>query len=300
MIEAKRLTKRFGKAAALDGLSITIPTGSVYGLVGPNGSGKSTLLRHIAGVYRPDAGEVLVDGEPVFENTAAKGKVFFLPDDLWFLPRADLHEMARLYQGVYPTFDRALYDRLCGVFPIDPAKKISGFSKGQRRQAALLLGLSCRTPYLLLDESFDGLDPVLRLMVKKLLAQEIEGRRATVVVSSHDLRELEDLCDHIGLLYQGGIRLERELDELKQGFCKVQLVCGQPVDWERSGLDILRRQQRGTMTTLVIRGGAEEVEPVLEGYGPVFLETVPLTLEEIFIEEMEAAGYDYDKILAEG
>jgi len=298
MIEVKQLTKRFGKTAALDGLSIKIPTGSVYGLVGPNGSGKSTLLRHIAGVYRPDAGEVLVDGEPVFENTAAKGKVFFLPDDLWFLPRADLREMARFYQGVYPSFDREVYDRLCQALPIDPEKKISGFSKGQRRQAALLLALSCRTQYLLLDEAFDGLDPVLRLMVKKLLAQEIEGRRATVVVSSHDLRELEDLCDHIGLLYQGGIRLERELDELKQGFCKVQLVSSQPVDWEQCGLDILRRQQRGTMTTLVVRGGADQVESVLEGYNPVFLETMPLTLEEIFIEEMEAAGYDYDKILA--
>lgn len=299
MIEARELTKHFGDFTALDKLSIQIPAGSVYGLVGPNGSGKSTLLRHIAGVYRPDGGEVLIDGAPVFENPAAKGRVFFLPDDLWFPPGATLGEMARFYREVRPGFDEQEYLRLCGVFPVRPEKRLSAMSKGQRRQAALLLALSSRADYLLLDEAFDGLDPVLRLMVKKLLAQEVESRRVTVVVSSHDLRELEDLCDHIGLLHQGSIRLQRELAQLEEEFCKVQAAFSAPVDWEKTGLDILKRESQGNVSSLLVRGGPDGTLAALEGFHPLFAQAVPLTLEEIFIAEMEAAGYDYDKILTE-
>ena len=297
MIEAVDLTKRFGAAAALDHLTAQIPKGSIYGLVGPNGSGKSTLMRLISGVYRPDEGQVLVEGRPVYENSAAKERVFYLSDDLYFLPKATVHEMARFYEGVYPSFDRQEYLRLCGVFPIDPGKRVSTFSKGMRRQAALLLALSCRTDYLLLDEAFDGLDPVIRLMVKKLVAQEIESRGITVVISSHNLRELEDLCDHIGLLHRGRIQLERELDERKFGFCKVQAAYREPVDWGKSGLSILQSQQKGSLVSMLVRGSAEDTLAVLEGYRPLFAEAIPLTLEEIFIGEMEAAGYDYNNIL---
>lgn len=298
MIQAIRLTKRFGKLTALDGLSIRVPAGSVYGLVGPNGSGKSTLLRLAAGVYRPDGGQLLLEEQPVYGNTAAKEKLFFLPDDLWFPLGATADEMARLYAGVYRTFDWEEYRRLCGLFPIDPGKSLSTLSKGMRRQAALLLALSCRTPYLLLDEAFDGLDPVIRLTVKKLLFREMESRGITVVISSHNLRELEDLCDHIGLLYQGQIRLERELDELKLGFCKVQAAFEQPVDWEQSGLAILQSRQRGNLLNMLVRGSAEDTLAVLEHYHPLFAQAVPLTLEEIFIGEMEALGYDCNSILS--
>ncbi len=297
MIEAVHLTKRFGAKAALEQLSAVIPQGSIYGLVGPNGSGKSTLMRLICGVYRPDEGQILVAGEPVYENSGAKSRIFYLSDDLYFLPKSTVHEMARFYQGVYPTFDWEEYQRLCGIFPIDPAARINTFSKGMRRQAALLLALSCRTQYLLLDEAFDGLDPVIRLMVKKLLAQEMESRELTVVISSHNLRELEDLCDHIGLLHRGRIQLEKELDELKLGFCKVQAAYREPVDWSASGLSILQSQQRGSLVSMLVRGGADETLEVLQRYQPLFAEAVPLTLEEIFIGEMEAAGYDYNNIL---
>lgn len=298
MIEAKGLTKSFGRVRVLEGLSIQVRAGSVYGLVGPNGSGKSTLLRLLSGVYRPEAGEVLVDGEPVYENTGAKGKVFLLPDDLWFPPGATVREMARFYEGVYPSFDRGEYDRLRGLLSIDPDARVSSLSKGTRRQAALLLALSCRTPCLLLDEAFDGLDPVVRLLVRRLMVQEVESRGAAVVIASHNLRELEDLCDHIGLLHGGKILLERELDELKAGFCKVQAIFPEPVDWEGTGLAILRRQQQGNLTSLLVRGAPEETLAVLERRGPLFIEAAPLTLEEIFIGEMEAVGYDYDQILA--
>lgn len=297
MIQAIRLTKRFGKLTALDRLSLQVPAGSVYGLVGPNGSGKSTLLRLAAGVYRPDDGQLLLEEQPVYGNTAAKEKLFFLPDDLWFPLGATADEMARLYAGVYRTFDWEEYRRLCDLFPIDPGKGLSTLSKGMRRQAALLLALSCRTPYLLLDEAFDGLDPVIRLTVKKLLFREMESRGITVVISSHNLRELEDLCDHIGLLYQGQIRLERELDELKLGFCKVQAAFEQPVDWEQSGLAILQSRQRGNLLNMLVRGSAEDTLAALEHYHPLFAQAVPLTLEEIFIGEMEALGYDCNSIL---
>ena len=298
MIEAIGITKRFGSLTALDGLSTRVPEGSIYGLVGPNGSGKSTLLRLMAGVYRPDAGQLLLGKEPIFGDPAAKGRVFFLPDDLWAPQGATLEEMARFYAGVYPAFHWEEYRRLLELFQADPKKRLSALSKGLRRQAAMLLALSCRTPCLLLDEVFDGLDPVARRKVKKLLYQEIDARGGTVVISSHDLRELEDLCDRVALLHRGQIRLERGLDELKQGFCKVQAAFRQPVDWGETGLDILERQQRGDLASLLVRGGVEETLAALERHQPLFAQAVPMTLEEIFIGEMEAAGYDCNDILS--
>lgn len=297
MIRAVNLTKRFDSFTALDSLNTEIQQGCIYGLVGPNGSGKSTLLRLISGVYAPDGGTVCVDDLPVFENPAAKDQVFYLSDDLYFLPKATVREMAAFYRGLYSGFDQEKFQRLSQVFPIDVDKRVNTFSKGMRRQAALLAAFCCGTRYLLLDEAFDGLDPVIRLMVKKLLAEEIAQRQMTVIITSHNLRELEDLCDHIGLLHKGKILFEKELDELKFGFCKVQAAYDHPVAWEETGLEILQKQQRGSVVSLLVRGDADNTLRALEELHPIFSEAVPLTLEEVFIGEMEAVGYDYNNIL---
>ena len=297
MIKAVNLTKRFDGFPALDGLSTEIQQGSIYGLVGPNGSGKSTLLRLIAGVYAPDNGAIWLDGLPIFENPLAKEQVFYLPDDLYFLPKTTVREMAAFYRGMYPGFDQEKFNRLSQIFPLDVDKKIATFSKGMRRQAALLLALCCGVHCLLLDEAFDGLDPVIRLVVKKLLAEEMSIRKMIVVITSHNLRELEDLCDHVGLLHKGKILFEKELDELRLGFCKVQAVFDRPVDWEKTNLEILQRQQRGSFVSLLVRGDPESSLATLQKLSPKFSEAVPLTLEEVFIGEMEAVGYDCNNIL---
>ena len=297
MIEAKNVTKHFGGTVALQELSARIGGGGIYGLVGPNGSGKSTLLRHLAGVYRPDQGEVLVDGTPVWEDAAARGQVFFLPDDPYLPPGSSLTELAGFYRRVYPTFDQEEHLRLCQLFPVPAQKRFRGLSKGTRRQAAILLALSCRTPYLLLDEVFDGLDPVVRRVVRGLLIQAVEERQLGVVIASHNLRELEDLCDHVGLLSQGRLRLEGELDQLREGFCKVQAAFAAPVDWDSLGLCILRREEQGQVVSLLIRGRPEEAVAVLRDRQPLLLQTAPLTLEEVFIAETEVSGYDYNELL---
>lgn len=298
MISAVNLTKRFGDFVALDNLNTQVEQGSIYGLVGANGSGKSTLLRLIAGVYFPDGGSILLDDQPVYENPSAKDQVFYLSDDLYFLPKITTQEMAIFYQGLYSGFDLKKFKRLGALFPIDLDAKVSTFSKGMRRQAALLAALSSGARYLLLDEAFDGLDPVIRLMIKKLLAEEMDQRELTVIITSHNLRELEELCDHIGLLHGGKILFEQELGSLKFDFCKVQAVYDHGVDWEGTGLKILQKQQRGKVVSLLVRGNAEKTLRILQEEKPIFSETVPLTLEEIFIGEMEAAGYDYNNILS--
>ncbi len=299
MIEAKAVTKRFGGVTALEGVTAAVPAGSIYGLVGPNGSGKTTLLKTLAGVCRPDSGEALAAGVPVWENPAGKSKVFLLPDDLWSPPGSTLAELSRLYEGLYPSFDREEYNRLLTVFPLEEGKRLSRFSKGMRRQAGLILALSCRTPYLLLDEAFDGLDPVIRRRARQLLIRAVADRGLTIVIASHDLRELEDLCDHIGLLYQGVLRLERELDSLRESFAKVQGAFPEPVDWEAAGLAVLRREEHGNLQSLLVHGSPEDTLKVLEGFRPLFIEALPLTLEEAFLSEMEVLGYDYGHDLTE-
>ena len=299
MIQVNGVSKRFGETEALKEVTARIPGGSICGLVGPNGSGKTTLLKTIAGIYRPDAGETLAAGRPVWDDPGAKGEIFFLPDDLWFLPGSSLGELSALYAGVCPGFDREEYRRLLGMFPLEEKQRLSRFSKGMRRQAGLILALSSRAPCLLLDEVFDGLDPMIRRKARKLLIQEVESRGLTVVIASHDLRELEDLCDRVGLLYQGSLVLEREVDELRESFSKVQGAFPDPVDWEKTGLDILRREEKGNLVNLLVRGRPEETEKRLEGLRPLFVETLPLTLEEAFVGEMEALGYDYGVELSE-
>lgn len=298
MIETNALVKRFGDFTALTSLTASIPRGSVYGLVGSNGSGKSTFLRLVSGVYMPDGGTLSVDGQPVYENTAVKSRIFFLADDLFFLPQSSMDDMARFYERAYPSFSREEYRKLCTIFPLDPKKKLSTFSKGMKRQAALLLGLSCRPDLLLLDEAFDGLDPVIRGAVRKLLSDEISDRNLTVIITSHNLRELEDLCDQVGLLHQGKILFQRDIDELKLGFCKVHAAFPAGIeDADLKVLDIMQLSRTGSLLNLIVRGNSTDASNYLLEKGAVFAEGVPLTLEEVFIHEMEAVGYDYNNIL---
>ncbi|WP_302779060.1 ABC transporter ATP-binding protein [Anaerotruncus colihominis] len=298
MIEAQNLVKCFGDFTALSSLTTSIPRGSVYGLVGSNGSGKSTFLRLCAGVYMPDGGSIAVDGQKVYENTAVKQTVFFIADDLYFLPQSSLRDMARFYAQSYPGYSQERFERLLGVFPLDPAAKLATFSKGMKRQAALVLALACRPKLLLLDEAFDGLDPVARGAARRLLSDGVAEYGMTVLITSHNLRELEDLCDHVGLLHRGHILFEREIDELRLGFCKVQAVFPQGVSDETlRGLDVLQSSRSGSMISLVVRGSSDSAAGFLLAQGAVFAEGVPLTLEEVFIHEMEAVGYDYNSIL---
>lgn len=298
MLRAENLVKRFEDKTALDGLNTEIRRGCIYGLVGPNGSGKSTLMRLMCGVYRPDGGRVTLEGEDIFENIAAKDRILYLSDDLYFPPKSTVEDLASFYRGLYSGFSMETYHTLCGCFPLQTDQPLSTFSKGMRRQAALLAALCCHADYLLLDEAFDGLDPVIRLMVKKLLAEEIAERGATVMISSHNLRELEDLCDQVGLLSAGRLLFEKDLDVLKLGFCRVQAAYDHPVDWAATGLAILDKKERGKLVSLLVRGTAEATLPVLEAQRPLFAEALPMTLEEVFIGEMEAAGYDYSNILS--
>ena len=298
MITMNGLTKRFGQVEALQQISCRIETGSIYGLVGSNGAGKSTLLRILAGVYRPDGGSVEVDGLPPFERPVVKGRTFFVPDFPYFLPHATLDDCVSLYGRFYPNWDQKRFEQLCGMFPLPRKGKIAQFSKGMQRQAALITALATRPDYLLLDEVFDGLDPVMRQLLKRLLSEGVAGGEMTLLIASHNLRELEDLCDHVGLLHRGGILFDRDLDELKLGIHKVQAVF-KPVPELTAfeGIEILSATVRGSLLNLVARGTRQQVLDAHDAQNPVFREVLPLTLEEVFISEMEAAGYDIDNIL---
>lgn len=298
MIQAINLTKTFDGFTALDDFSAEIRDGSIYGLVGSNGSGKSTLLRTISGIYRPDGGEIRVEGEKPFDNIPVKDLVFHVSDDLYFLPQSTMDDMAKFYAGVYSGFDFSVYADLCGKFPIDPKKKINTFSKGMKRQVSLILALSSRPKYLLLDEAFDGLDPVMRGALRKILADRIAEQGMSVVIASHNLRELEDLCDHMGLLHQGKVIFQREIDEVKLGFCKVQAgFRSMPGPEAFRHLNLMQMDVSGSVVNLIVRGASGEVLSYIESLSPMFSESIPLTLEEVFIHEMEAVGYDYNKII---
>lgn len=298
MITATGLTKRFGDFVALDAFGTTIPEGTIYGLVGSNGSGKSTLLRLISGIYRPDAGAVEIDGEKPFENPHVKQGIFHVADDLYFLSQSSMDDMAAFYGSLYPSFNQESYREMCGRFPINPKGRINTFSKGMKRQVSLILALSCRPKILLLDEAFDGLDPVIRGGLRKILADQIAERGMSVIIASHNLRELEDLCDFMGLLHQGHVVFEREIDEVKLGFCKVQAgFTTQPGQEKLKTLDVMQMEQTGSVLSMIVRGNSAEILDYMNTLGPLFVETVPLTLEEVFVHEMEAVGYDYNKII---
>ncbi len=297
MIEIKNVTKLFGVLRALDSLSFNVTEGSVFGLVGSNGAGKSTLLRVINGVFEPDGGEVIIDGENSFENPSVKAKCAFIPDFPYFYNGSTIENTAYAYRQLFPNWDEEYYKKLCTVFPINPKAKIINMSKGMQRQAALILALSTRPSYLFLDEIFDGLDPVIRQHVKKIIIENVTDRKMTVMIASHNLRELEDICDHIGMLHKGGVVEEKELDTLKLGIHKVQIAFNTPIDESVfDGLDVINKKRQGSLFSLTIRGDAEDFMPKLEALEPAFLEALPLTLEEVFINEMEGVGYDINNI----
>lgn len=298
MIEIKKITKNFGEVKALDNLSFTVSSGAVFGLVGSNGAGKSTLLRVLNGVFKADGGEALIDGENVFENQKIKDKCFFVPDYPYFSNGDTIQKNAFLYRKIYSCWDEEYFKQLCATFPINTKQRIVNMSKGMQRQSALILALSTRPKYLFLDEIFDGLDPVVRQLVKKIIITNVTDNGTTVMIASHNLRELEDICDHIGLLHKGGIILERELDDLKLGIHKVQIAFNSDVDDNLfSELEIVNKSRNGNLFNLTIRGNEQDFIPKLEALNPAFMESLPLTLEEVFINEMEGAGYDINNIL---
>ena len=286
MLEVRNLTKTFGTFTALQELNMTIPRGAVYGLVGPNGAGKTTLIRHITGVYRPDCGEIALDGEAVWENPSAKGKIGFIPDDLFFFHSATIEDMRRYYKGLYPRFDDTLFEKLGEAFDLPRKSPIRKFSKGMKKQAAFWLTVACRPELLVLDEPVDGLDPVMRRQIMGLILADVAEYGTTVLVSSHNLRELEDICDHVGIMDKGRMLLERSLADMQGGSVKVQFVGEIP-----EGLQILHRTDTGRLTTLFLRATAAEAEAAFSRAARPFYEVLPLSLEEIFIYELGGADY---------
>lgn len=293
MIQANDVVKTFDGFRALDGLTMQVPQGAIYGLVGPNGAGKSTILRHIAGIYRQDAGSVTVSGQAVYENPAVKARMAFIPDELYFFMSASTRDMMKFYRHFYPQFDLARYHALREVFAtVDERRPIRRLSKGMQKQSAFWLALCCRPDYLLLDEPVDGLDPVMRRQVWSLLMNDVSERGTTVLVSSHNLRELEDVCDHVGILHRGRVLIERSLSDLQGNVVKLQVVFPEGDGPELpQDLDVLHTSHIGRVHTLIVRGSADAVSMRLAPCRPVLLDVLPLTLEEIFIYEL--GGEDY-------
>jgi len=286
LLELKNITKTFGSFKALDDLTMTVPKGSVYGLVGPNGAGKSTAIRHALGVYRPDSGTVLMDGQPVYENPEIKARINSIPDDIFYFASANLEDMHRYYRGIYPTFDDTLFVRLYEVFRLPYNIPIRRFSKGMQKQAAFHLSICTRPDMLILDEPVDGLDPVMRRQVWSLILSDVAQRGTTVLISSHNLRELEDICDHVGIMQNGKMLLERSLADMQGATHKVQLVGDIP-----EGLQVLNASVSGRLRTLVVRGSVAEVDARLRQANLAYYDILPLSLEEIFIYELGGVNY---------
>ena len=293
MIEAKAVSKSFDGFLALNDLDMTVPKGSIYGLVGPNGAGKSTILRHLCGVYRPDSGVITIEGQPVYENPAIKERMVVIPDDVYYYGSASVREMMKFYRGMYPTFSMERFEQLTEAFPeVDAKRPIRRMSKGMQKQAAFWLAMSCCPDYLLLDEPVDGLDPVMRRQVWSLLMGDVAERGTTVLVSSHNLRELEDVCDHVGILSHGQVVIERSLSQLQGTTVKLQVAFPDGVQpGLPQGMEVLHQSQLGRVYTYIVRGRADEVQQQVEAIHPLFVEALPLSLEEIFIYEM--GGNDY-------
>ena len=291
MIEVKELTKRFDGFAALDGATLTVPAGSVYGLVGPNGAGKSTLIRHLTGIYRQDEGAVAIGGQPVWENAELKSRIAAIPDDWYYFAQSSIRDMMRFYKGFYPRFSTERYEKLKEVFCIDEKKTIRRLSKGMQKQVAFWLALSCMPDYLILDEPVDGLDPVMRRQVWSLVMGDVPQHGTTVLVSSHNLRELEDVCDHVGIMDRGKVLLERSLEQLQDNMVKMQVVFRDGMTDVPPELPVLHASRMGRIHTLIMRMNAREAEERLAVYQPILVDAVPLTLEEIFIYELGGADY---------
>lgn len=298
MIEVKGVSKTFDQIQALTQVSANIQKGSIFGLIGSNGAGKSTFLRLLAGIYRPDAGEIRIDGQPVYENEALKQKIFYISDDQFFFPNSNMEEMAQYFAMMYDNFSFEKFRELTDLFRLDSRRKLNTFSKGMQKQVHIILALSCQPEYLFCDETFDGLDPVMRQAVKRLLADAVIEYQLTPIIASHNLRELEDICDHIGLLHQGGVIFERELDRLQSDIHKVQCAFAAPKTPEDfADLNVITADQQGSLSILVVRGDSARTEACIKAMEPLYYELLPLTLEEIFITEMEVLGYDVQQLI---
>ena len=292
MLELKNVTKCFGDFKALDQLSMTVPKGAVYGLVGPNGAGKSTAIRCLLGVYRPEAGQITLGGEAIYENTEIKRTIGSIPDDIFYFPSATLEDMRKFYRGIYPRFDDALFERLYEVFQLPRKSPIRRFSKGMQKQAAFHLSICTHPDLLVLDEPVDGLDPVMRRQVWSLLLSDVAQNGTTVLISSHNLRELEDICDHVGIMDHGKMLMERSLADMQGSTHKVQLVGHVP-----EGLDVLHEASSGRLKTLIVRGDARKLEQQLTACNPDYYDILPLSLEEIFIYELGGVNYEVKNIV---
>ena len=287
MLEVRNLTKKFGDFTALINLSMTVPQGAVYGLVGPNGAGKTTIIRHITGILAPDSGTVTLEGMAVYENPMTKKRIGYIADDQFFFHSASIEEMRRFYKGLYPSFSQERFDKLAPLFELPRRRPIRKFSKGMKKQAAFWLVMSCQPDLLVLDEPVDGLDPVMRRQILSVLMQDVAERGTTVLVSSHNLRELEDICDHVGIMHRGRMILEKSLADMQGGTVKIQLMGEVP-----EGLEVLHRTEVGRLTSLVVRASAEEAERILAEADLGYYEVLPLSLEEIFIYELGGVNYE--------
>lgn len=298
MIQVKQLVKTFEGFRALDGVNMHVEKGNIYGLVGPNGAGKSTLIRHITGVYRPDAGEVLIEGEPVFENKKVKADFAYIPDDLFYFMQANTMDMKRFYEGIYPKFDSKLFYRMQEFFPdINVKRNIRHLSKGMQKQVAFWLAICCKPELMILDEPVDGLDPVMRRQIWSIILSEVAEHEMTVLVSSHNLRELEDVCDHVGIMHHGKIIVERSLSDLQGSVSKIQIACVSGVPKLPENFEVLHISNTGRVYTLIVKGDPKEAEAALMENNPTIVDVLPLTLEEIFIYEMGGADYEVKDIL---
>lgn len=299
MIEIKNISKSFADILAVDRVSVNMKEDTVFGLIGTNGAGKSTVLRMVAGVLKADEGSITVDGLPVFDNVEAKKKIFFISDEPYFFANSNAVEMEKYFSTVYEEFRKDDYYRYLDSFGLDKKRKINTFSKGMKKQLALLCGICSGTRYLLCDETFDGLDPVMRQGIKSIFAKEMEGRGLTPIIASHNLRELEDICDHVGLLHKGGVLLSRDLEDMKCNIQKVQCVFSTKEDMQKgmNGIEIIKKEERGSLYTLTIRGTREEIVGHFATVDTIFFEALPLSLEEIFISETEVVGYDIKKLI---
>ena len=296
MIEVRNVIKEFDGFRALDDMSMTVPTGAVYGLVGPNGAGKSTIIRHLTGIYRQDAGEITIDGTPVFENPEVKSRIAYIPDDIFYYANASIREMMDFYRSIYPHFDAERFKKLADVFGLDPKRQMRRLSKGMQKQAAFWIAVSLRPEILILDEPVDGLDPVMRRRIWSIIMADVAENGTTVLVSSHNLRELEDVCDSVGIMNKGKIMIERSLNELQENIVKIQLALpdGESLP---EGLDILHKSNTGRLQSLIMHGTQEEITEKLQSAHPLFIDAVPLTLEEIFIYELGGADYEVKDIV---
>lgn len=296
MIEVKNVVKEFDGFRALDGLTMTVPTGSVYGLVGPNGAGKSTIIRHLTGIYRQDSGEILFDGAQVYENPDIKNRIAYIPDDIFYFPNATIREMKDYYRSIYKNFDEKRFSALGEAFELDPKRQMRRLSKGMQKQAAFWIAMSLSPEFVILDEPVDGLDPVMRRQIWSIIMSDVAENGTTVLVSSHNLRELEDVCDHVGIMNKGRIMIERSLNELQENIIKLQIALpdGEVLP---EGLDILHKSSTGRLQSIILHGSREEIIGKLNTAHPLFIDAVPLTLEEIFIYELGGAEYEVKDIV---